>query len=58
VDNNLRWIYIAYAMFAMIRLNMLPREENLLDLKSILAYLKIFPKGKVIFDPSYPNHSV
>jgi hypothetical protein len=49
---------IAYAMFAMIRFNMLPREENLTDIKSILAYLKIFPKGKVIFDPSHPNHSV
>jgi hypothetical protein len=40
---------IAYAMFAMIRFKMLPREEDLTEVKSILAYLKIFPNGKVIF---------
>jgi hypothetical protein len=37
---------------------MLPREGHLKPVKRILFYLKIFPKGRVIIDTSYPDHSV
>ena len=36
---------------------MAPREGHLKAVKRILAYLKTFPKGRVIIDTSYPNHS-
>jgi hypothetical protein len=58
---------IAYATSAMSRFNMLPREGHLkavkrvmsyLMVKRILSYLKTFPKGQVIIDTSYPDHSV
>jgi hypothetical protein len=42
----------------MSRFNMLPREGHLKAVKRILSYLKIFPKGRVIIDTSYPDHSV
>jgi Reverse transcriptase (RNA-dependent DNA polymerase) len=48
---------IAYATSAMSRFNMAPREGHLKAVKRILAYLKTFPKGTVIIDTSYPNHS-
>jgi hypothetical protein len=37
---------------------MLPRDGHLKAVKTILSYLKIFPKGRVIIDTSYPDHSV
>jgi hypothetical protein len=49
---------IAYATSSMSRFNMIPREEHLSAVKSILSYLKTFPKGRVIIDTSYPDHSV
>jgi hypothetical protein len=49
---------IAYATSAMSRFNMLPREGHLKAVKRILSYLKTFPKGRVIIDTSYPDHSV
>jgi hypothetical protein len=49
---------IAYATSAMSRFNMLPREGHLKAVKRILSYLKTFPKGRVIIDISYPDHSV
>jgi hypothetical protein len=49
---------IAYATSAMSRFNMLPREGHLKAVKRILSYLKTFPKGWVIIDTSYPDHSV
>jgi hypothetical protein len=49
---------IAYATSAMSRINMLLREEHLKAVKRILSYLKTFPKGRVIIDTSYPDHSV
>jgi hypothetical protein len=42
----------------MSRFNMLPREGHLKAVKRILSYLKTFPKGRVIIDASYPDHSV
>jgi hypothetical protein len=37
---------------------MLTREGHLTAVKRILSYLKTFPKGRVIIDTSYPDHSV
>jgi hypothetical protein len=37
---------------------MLPREGHLKAVKRILFYLKTFPKGRVIIDTSYPDHSM
>jgi hypothetical protein len=48
---------LAYATSAMSRSNMLPREGHLKAVKRILSSLKTFPKGRVIIDASYPDHS-
>jgi hypothetical protein len=48
---------IAYATSSMSRFNMVPTEEHLKAAKRVFAYLKTFPKGRVIIDMSYPNHS-
>jgi Reverse transcriptase (RNA-dependent DNA polymerase) len=48
---------IAYGTSAMSRFSMAPREGHLKAVKRISAYLKTFPKGRVIIDKSYPNHS-
>jgi hypothetical protein len=37
---------------------MLPREGHLKAVQRILSYLKTFPKGRVIIDTSYPDHSM
>jgi hypothetical protein len=42
----------------MSRFNMLPREGHLKAFKRILSYLKTFPRGRVIIDTSYPDHSM
>jgi hypothetical protein len=39
---------IAYDISAMSRFNMSPREGYLKDVKRILAYLKTFPKGRLL----------
>jgi hypothetical protein len=47
---------IAYATSDMSRLNILPREGHLKEVKRILSYIKTFSKGRVIIDTSYPVH--
>jgi hypothetical protein len=42
----------------MSRFNILPREGHLKVVKRILSNIKTFPKGRVIIDISYPDHSV
>jgi hypothetical protein len=37
---------------------MLPREGHLKSVKIILSNLKTFPKGRVIIDTSYSDHSM
>jgi hypothetical protein len=49
---------IVYATSTMSRVNMLLREGDLKGVKRILSYLKTFPKGRVIIDTSYPEHSM
>ena len=48
---------INYATSAMSRFNMAPREGHLKAAKRILGYLKTFPKGRLLVDTSYPDHS-
>jgi hypothetical protein len=58
------WIFfsgrfdISYATSAMSRFNMLPREGHLKAVERTLSYLKEFPKGRIIIDSSYPDHSM
>jgi hypothetical protein len=49
---------ISYATSAMSRFNMAPREGYLKAVKRILAYFKIFPKGRLLIDTAYPDHSI
>jgi hypothetical protein len=37
---------------------MLPREGYLKAVKRVLSYIKTFPKGRIIVDTSYPDHSM
>jgi protoheme ferro-lyase len=41
----------------MSRFNMAPREGHLKAVKRMSAYLKTFPKGRVIIDTSFPCDS-
>jgi hypothetical protein len=54
----LRRFDIAYATSAMSRFNISPREGHLKAVKRILAYLKIFPKARLLIDTAYPEHSI
>jgi hypothetical protein len=49
---------IDYATSAMSRFNMSPREGHLKAVKRILAYLKTFPKERLLIDTAYPDHSI
>jgi hypothetical protein len=49
---------IVHATSAISWFNMLPREGHLKAVKRILSYLKTFPKGRVVIDTSYPDHSI
>jgi hypothetical protein len=49
---------MAYAISAMSRFNIAPRIGHLKAVKRILAYLKTFPKGRLLIDTTYPDHSV
>jgi hypothetical protein len=49
---------IAYTTSAMSRFNISPIEGHMKAVKRILAYLKTFPKGRVIVDTTYPDHSI
>jgi hypothetical protein len=41
----------------MSRFNMKPRMGHMVAAKRVLGYLKAYPKGRILFDTSYPNHS-
>jgi hypothetical protein len=49
---------IAYATSSMSRFNMSSTEGQMKAVKRILAYLKTFPKGRVIIDTTYSDHSM
>ena len=42
----------------MSKFNKSRREGCLKAVKTILSYLKAFPKGRIIVDTSYPDHSI
>jgi hypothetical protein len=42
----------------MSRFNISPREGQLNAVKRVLAYLKTFPKGRVIVDTAYSDHFI
>jgi hypothetical protein len=47
-----------YNLPALLRFNISFREGYLKAVKRILSHLKTFPKGRVIIDTSYPDHSM
>ena len=63
VIGSLNWIItlgrydVQYATCALSRFNMAPREGHLVAAKRILGYLKVYTKGRIIYDTSYPDHS-
>jgi hypothetical protein len=57
LDNVLGRFNIAHATSSMRRFNISPREGHLKAAKIILACLKIFPKGRLIVDSKFANHS-
>ena len=48
---------IHYAIQALSRFNMAPRQGHLLAMKRVFGYLKKRPKGRLLCDTSYPDHS-
>jgi hypothetical protein len=48
---------IQYATQMMSRFSMAPREGHLAAMKRVFGYLKKFPKGKIVVDPNYRDHS-
>ena len=58
---SLNWVVtlgrfdIHYATSTMSRYSMGPREGHMMAAKRILAYLKTFPDGRILFDTSYPS---
>ena len=48
---------INYAVQALSRFNMAPREGHLKAMKRVFGYLKKFYKGRIIIDNTYPDHS-
>ena len=63
ITGSLNWIVtlgrfdIQYATSAMSRFNSCPREKHLQMVIRILTYLKTFPKGRIIFDTDYIDHT-
>ena len=49
---------IAYAVNALSRHNMAPRQGHLKAAIRIFGYLKKFYKGRLMIDPNYPIHSM
>ena len=48
---------INYSIQALSRFNMAPREGHLSALKRVFGYLKKYNKGRILIDPSLPNHT-
>ena len=63
VIGSLNWVItlgrfdVNYATSALSRFNMAPKEGHLTAVKRILGYLKVYAKGRIIFDTSYTDHS-
>ena len=48
---------IAYAVNAFSRFSMAPQQRHLDGMIRFFGYLKKWPKGTIIIDPKYPDHS-
>src|SRR5210317_1469382 len=48
---------IQFAVSSLSRFNMAPRVGHMKAAQRLFGYLKAFPKGKIIYDCSYPDHS-
>ena len=63
VIGSLNWIItlgrfdVHYATMSLSRFSAAPREGHMKAAQRILAYLKQFPKGKVVYDTTYPSHT-
>ena len=63
IIGSLNWIItlgrfdIAYATMSLARFNAAPREGHFKAAVRILGYLKSTPKGTILLDNSYPDHS-
>ena len=49
---------IAYSVNAYSRFSMQPRQGHLNGIIRVFGYLKKFKKGRIMIDPSYPDHSM
>ena len=62
IIGSLNWLVtlgrfdVHYATNTLSRYGMAPREGHLVAAQKVLCYLKTFPKGKILFDTSYPVH--
>ena len=63
ITGSINWLVtlgrfdLAYANSTMSRYNMQPREGHMKQAKRMLGYVKMFSKGKLLFDTSFPNHA-
>ena len=63
IIGSLNWIItlgrfdIQYSTMSLSRFSVAPREGHLKAAQRILGYLKVFYKGRIIMDNSYPDHS-
>ena len=62
IIGSLNWLItlgrfdVHYATNALSRFGMAPREGHMKAAIKVLSYLKTFPKGRILFDTSYPQH--
>ena len=48
---------VHFATQSLARFSMAPREGHLTAMKRVFGYLKKFPKGRIVIDSSFPDHS-
>ena len=62
IIGSLNWLItlgrfdVHYATNTLSRFGMAPREGHMKAAIKVLSYLKTFPKGRILFDTSYPQH--
>ena len=63
ITGSLNWIVtlgrfdVQYATSVLSRFNSCPREKHLQMAVRVLTYLKTFPKGRILFDTTYMDHT-
>ena len=48
---------VLYATNTLSRFSMAPREGHMKALQKVVCYIKTFPKGRILFNVSYPPMS-